>query len=120
MTYHRAPNLFLQLPLARNPRLRRKPIRQTTTFEARKLARRTERVRRWKQLGERATPTAQRIGHELEVQYQPGPTFLSAARSLAVGRPPRSGYRQLRHSMPSDDADLIKVVPRISVLAIVH
>jgi len=32
----------------------------------------TERMRRWKQLVERATPTARRTGRELEVRFQPG------------------------------------------------
>jgi len=43
-----------------------------------------ERMRRWKQLGERATPTARRIGRELEVRFQPGPGVQEELEALAA------------------------------------
>jgi hypothetical protein len=50
-----------------------------------------ERMRRWKQLGERATPTARRTGRELEVRFHPGP----GVRAVRVTAPRRQtrGYR---------------------------
>ena len=43
-----------------------------------------ERMRRWKQLGERATPTGRRSGRELEVRFQPGPGVQEELEALAA------------------------------------
>jgi hypothetical protein len=43
-----------------------------------------ERMRRWKQLGERATPTARRTGRELEVRFHPGPGVREELEALAA------------------------------------
>ncbi len=41
-------------------------------------------MRRWKQLGERATPTARRTGRELEVRFHPGPGVREELEALAA------------------------------------
>jgi hypothetical protein len=41
-------------------------------------------MRRWKQLGERATPIARRTGGELEVRFQPGPGIREELEALAA------------------------------------
>ncbi len=41
-------------------------------------------MRRWKQLGERATPTARRTGGELEVRFQPGPGVQEELEALTA------------------------------------
>lgn len=43
-----------------------------------------ERMRRWKQLGERATPNARRTDRELEVRFQPGLGIQEELEALAV------------------------------------
>lgn len=44
---------------------------------------RAERMRRWHLLVERAVPTVRRIGHQLEVQFQPGPEVHDELKALA-------------------------------------
>lgn len=41
-------------------------------------------MRRWKQLTERATPTARRTGRELEVRFQPWPGVREELEALAA------------------------------------
>lgn len=43
-----------------------------------------ERMRRWKQLGERAVPTARRSGRELEVRFQAGPGVREELETLVA------------------------------------
>lgn len=43
-----------------------------------------ERMRRWKQLGELAAPTARRSGRELEVRFQPGLGIREELEALAA------------------------------------
>ncbi|MDQ2751130.1 MAG: hypothetical protein ABI775_11235 [Pseudonocardiales bacterium] len=51
-----------------------------------------ERMRRWKQLGERATPTARRTGRELEVRFQPGPGVQEELEALAAAEAKCCGF----------------------------
>lgn len=46
-----------------------------------------ERMRRWKQLSERATPIARRTGRELEVRFRPGPGVREELAALAAAEP---------------------------------
>jgi len=42
------------------------------------------RMDRWKRLAETAGPSAQRVGHELEVRYEPGPGIREELEALAA------------------------------------
>ncbi len=41
-------------------------------------------MRRWRQPVERSTPTARRMGHELEVRFHPGPGVQDELEALAA------------------------------------
>ena len=42
------------------------------------------RIDRWQALADTATPSARRVGHQLEVRYQPGPGVREELEALAA------------------------------------
>ncbi len=80
-----------------------------------------DQMRRWRQLVERATPTAQRFGHQLEVQFQPGPGVHDELKALAAAEQQccafvawtvavDSGHPVLHVTAPPDQPEAIEAI----------